>query len=439
MNVLLVNPPLYDFAAHNFWMKPYGLLQIATVLKLSGSSVCFFDFCDTLHQSITDRRLRRDSYGRSKLPAKVVGRPAPFASFNRRYRRYGLPISVFACFLDEQLSEKGNFDAALITSSMTYWYPGVFEVIQFLKERFGRDFPIFVGGTYSTLCSDHLRSKLTVNGIYTRNGWLGESFPLPDDFDFQPADFSLYKNLSFGVTRLSRGCPFRCTYCASAVLEPKFRLRPLDLVWEELRPLAKRNVRDIAFYDDSLLTHSEHLKAFAEAIKRENFNFRFHTPNGLHARYISPEVARLLKETSFETIFIGYECADEKILTEIGGKVFFDEVKYALQNLKDSGFPPQRITLYALIGHPKIGYEALEHSISEAEKLGVRIMLAEYSPIPQTPDGETALKRFSLDAHQEPLFSNNTYFTELVLGTEKVQRLKDRVRLHNQRIAGFLK
>ena len=30
--ILLVNPPIYDFAAYDFWLKPYGLLRVAGLL-----------------------------------------------------------------------------------------------------------------------------------------------------------------------------------------------------------------------------------------------------------------------------------------------------------------------------------------------------------------------------------------------------------------------
>ena len=31
--MLLVNPPIYDFAAYDFWMRPYGLLSVAGKLR----------------------------------------------------------------------------------------------------------------------------------------------------------------------------------------------------------------------------------------------------------------------------------------------------------------------------------------------------------------------------------------------------------------------
>jgi len=30
--ILLVNPPVHDFAAYDFWLKPYGLLSVAGIV-----------------------------------------------------------------------------------------------------------------------------------------------------------------------------------------------------------------------------------------------------------------------------------------------------------------------------------------------------------------------------------------------------------------------
>lgn len=32
-NVLLVNPPIYDFSAYDYWLKPYGLLRVAGLMR----------------------------------------------------------------------------------------------------------------------------------------------------------------------------------------------------------------------------------------------------------------------------------------------------------------------------------------------------------------------------------------------------------------------
>lgn len=46
--ILLVNPPIYDFTAYDFWLKPYGLMQAGGRLRSAGS-LFLFDYLDRLH------------------------------------------------------------------------------------------------------------------------------------------------------------------------------------------------------------------------------------------------------------------------------------------------------------------------------------------------------------------------------------------------------
>jgi radical SAM superfamily enzyme YgiQ (UPF0313 family) len=65
---------------------------------------------------------------------------------------------------------------------------------------------------------------------------------------------------------------------------------------------------DAAFYDDALLLGaSDHLLVLLEELARRGRTFRFHTPNGLHARLITREVARWLKRANFATLRLGVE------------------------------------------------------------------------------------------------------------------------------------
>ena len=45
-----------------------------------------------------------------------------------------------------------------------------------------------------------------------------------------------------------------------------------------------------------------HQAAILEELARRGQSFRFHTPNGLHAAFITPEVARCLKQANFATL-----------------------------------------------------------------------------------------------------------------------------------------
>jgi len=45
-------------------------------------------------------------------------------------------------------------DIVLVTSMMTYWYPGVFEAIRIISDLLPGT-PVVLGGNYATLCRDH--------------------------------------------------------------------------------------------------------------------------------------------------------------------------------------------------------------------------------------------------------------------------------------------
>ena len=57
MKILLVNPPIYDFSAFDFWLKPYGLLRVGGALR-DQADLRLFDFLDRRHPDA--RRRRRD-------------------------------------------------------------------------------------------------------------------------------------------------------------------------------------------------------------------------------------------------------------------------------------------------------------------------------------------------------------------------------------------
>ena len=50
MKILLINPWIYDFAAYDLWMKPLGLLYIASFLEEFGHDVSLIN-CMDRHQA----------------------------------------------------------------------------------------------------------------------------------------------------------------------------------------------------------------------------------------------------------------------------------------------------------------------------------------------------------------------------------------------------
>lgn len=423
--ILLVNPPIYDFTAYDFWLKPYGLLSVAGYLR-NKADFKLFDYLDRLHPFVANQnQLESDQWGRGRFYKQKIPNPEVLTDIPRYFRRFGLPRRIFLDFLKQQK----YVDFVLIQTMMTYWYPGIQEVIEDVR-KYHPKAKIILGGNYTTLCPDHaqtLGADLLVKGIDLQLLW--DYLKIEPGLD-QPPLWENYDKLNTGILKLSNGCPFKCTYCSVPKVYSKFQTRPLERSLAELQLLIKLGARNIAFYDDALLYKAEDVFIpFLNEVLKQNIKVNFHTPNALNARFITKDLAELMVKAGFKTFYLGFESSSEKWQKQTGSKVFSEELAKAVEHLKTAGADPQNITAYQILGHPHFVSQKLEESMHFVHSLGIRGMLADFSPIPGTPDGKLAEKWGDM---AEPLFHNKTAFTIIRLGFEEANRLKDLQRRLNR-------
>ncbi|MCX8011540.1 MAG: radical SAM protein, partial [Desulfobacterota bacterium] len=210
----------------------------------------------------------------------------------------------------------------------------------------------------------------------------------------------------------SRGCPYRCSYCASFQIYPQFTFREFLTIVEEIEFWQEKyGVINFAFYDDALLFEpKKRIIPFLKEIIRRKIKANFHTPNGMHLREINEEIAQLMVEAGFKTIRFGLETADEELMKKTGGKITRKEFIKGINCLHRAGFSPEQIGIYLLAGLPKQKAQEVEDSIHFVKDCGAIPYLAEYSPIPGTALWEEAVKNSRFDLINEPLFHNNSVF-----------------------------
>ena len=410
--LLLINPWIYDFAAYDFFARPLGLLYLASWLAAQGCEVHLLD-CLGAPQG------RPGPYSTGRFPKEILPTPGVLTGVTRRYGRYGR--SEAAC--RAHLTALPPPDAILVTSLMTYWYPGVQAAIRLAREHCPGT-PVILGGIYATLCPEHAREHSGADAVITGPGaeallsaLASAGVPLrapapPGALDALPYPaLDLLPHLPFIPILTSRGCPLDCSYCASRLLQPRYRRRqPLAVVEELLYWHEILGLQDVAFYDDALLWDAaEHLLPILEEVARQGRTCRFHTPNGLHARWLTPEVARWLKRSRFSTLRLGVET------TALGParpdhKLQAGELEAALANLREAGFRREEMGVYLLIGLPGQEEEEVINSIKRVQELGGTPVLAQYSPIPGTALWPQAVATSRYDLRSDPLFHNNSLF-----------------------------
>jgi len=407
MRALLVNPWIYDFKAFDFWNKPLGLLIVADILKRGGFEIDFIDCMDRLSPYFKTPT-KTDCYGRGKYYYELVEKPAIYKNVPRHYKRYGIPRDIFL----EQIKRFKRPDIIFVTSSMTYWYLGVFEAIRILKENFS-EIPVILGGLYATLCKEHAIKNSGADLVISGNAEDGLVKFLEEKGYFKKKiekseilpDFTVYENLNYGVIICSRGCPFNCTYCATKTLSPIFYSYDVNLIFNQIIFFSSKT-KNIAFFDDALLYYKD-FPVLLEKIVDKRLHLNLHSSNGLHCRMIDKEIARLMYRTNFKTIYLSLETTNPEVQKTTGNKVTTEEFLKAVKILFKTGFLPDQIHVYLLYGMPGQGIEEIIDGIKLCRSLNIHPHLCEFSPIPYTEE----FKKTGFDENTDPLYHNNLFFT----------------------------
>jgi pyruvate-formate lyase-activating enzyme len=424
MRVLLVQPWIADVAAFNFWVRPLGLYALGEWLWERGAEPALVDCLSP-------------AAAPAKFPRAPVPQPHPLASFPRRFARYGISLEEFRA----RLRTAAPFDAVLVTSATGHWYPGVQWAVAVLRDA-APSAPVLLGGVYPSLWPEHARAHSGADQVLP--GSLEQNSPDLASLLGLPAgpvrprkrwyDLALHDGATYAAVRTARGCPFRCSYCASWLLSPGFEPRgPQDVV-SELAALARLGVRDIAFYDDALLVGFEsRLLPVLRAAEGLRLPLRFHTPNGIHPRLVTTRVARWLARARFATVRLSLETAAPGRQRFTGDKVSNDDLARAVERLRAAGFPAETLGVYLLLGLPGQPLEEVRAGVELVRSVGVRPYLAEFSPIPGTPEWARLTAAGTIPEDFDPLLANNSIFYRLFSGYEE-QTLQTIFRSARQRI-----
>jgi radical SAM superfamily enzyme YgiQ (UPF0313 family) len=420
--ILLINPWIHDFAAYDFWLKPLGLLYLGGLLRQNGHQIDFIDCLDPYHPEMLKeghKQPRRHSFGRGKFFRQVIAKPNSLKMIPKNYCRYGILPEIFR----EELKNHQDANIVLITSMMTYWYPGVFEAIKIIKEVLPK-IPVVLGGKYATLCSEHAVKYSGADFVIAGSGEKQVLQLLKDVFGEEPSFMPDSENLdclpypAFDLIRkveqvpitTSRGCPYRCSYCCSHILHKKFiRRDPIKVADEIEHWQNKFGVKNFSFYDDALLVEpGKMIIPLLHELQRRNLSCQFHCPNGLHLREIDTDLAKLLYASGFKTIRFGFETSDFDRQKQTGGKVKNEELINGVRYLKKAGYKTEEIGIYLLCGLPNQSAAEVRDSIDFVRECDAKPMLAEYSPIPGTKMWVEAVIASPFDIQREPLYHNNS-------------------------------
>jgi radical SAM superfamily enzyme YgiQ (UPF0313 family) len=442
MKILLVNPYIYDFTAFDLWLRPLGLLYIAAVLKkYTNCELYWLDMLDRFQEGAYSTgdpaKKRSKANGRGKYHREIVEKPPIYEETPRTYARYGIPVEIF----QEKMNQIPAVDMILVTTLMTYWIDGINFTIDRLRERFPTA-KIVIGGILPGLVhADRLKNFIEadyfVSGygeekilkIIEAGGGIVYSHP-----DFSNIDNIPYPAVEFLSSRnflpllTSRGCPFRCTYCASGILNEKFLERAPGKILDEIYYMHNTHgAQHFVIFDDALLLNKgkRFLKVFQKV--SETLKVNFHTPNGLHVSEINRETAEVLFSSGFKTLRLSFESTTSEILIKSSNKVTVRLMIDAVQNLEAAGYERKNIAVYLLFGIPGQRITQIKEDLQFVKSLGVTPHLSYFSPVPGTIDLIDMQKRGVLSTPINLYETNKIYFVynKSNFSHEEIKYIKD--------------
>jgi anaerobic magnesium-protoporphyrin IX monomethyl ester cyclase len=162
----------------------------------------------------------------------------------------------------------------------------------------------------------------------------------------------------------SRGCPFRCNWCAKPISGNRFHLRPAAVVAEEMELLKRAGVEHVWFGDDIFALNHYWVKQFAEEVMKRNAAVPFKVQS--RADLMSEETARDLRAAGCTEVWMGVESGSQAILDAMDKGLTLSTVVTARDRLKEVGI---RVCFFLQFGYPGETWAELQETIAFVRKV----------------------------------------------------------------------
>jgi radical SAM superfamily enzyme YgiQ (UPF0313 family) len=262
-------------------------------------------------------------------------------------------------------------------------------------------------------CGQPVRSSQKLS----RNpAWSELSFPARDLIDMEPYRAAWRDAHGYFSANMvsSRGCPYRCNWCAKPISGSKFHLRPAAAVAEEMRLLkVEGGVDHIWFGDDVFALNHRWVKEFAAEVARRDAAVPFKIQS--RADLMSEEIVHHLKAAGCAEVWMGVESGSQAVLNAMDKGLSLPSVIAARSRLKEAGI---RACYFLQFGYPGETWTELQETIAFVRETRPDDIGISFSyPLPGTPfyervQAELGQKRNWTDSDDLCIMFNAAYKTD---------------------------
>jgi anaerobic magnesium-protoporphyrin IX monomethyl ester cyclase len=187
-------------------------------------------------------------------------------------------------------------------------------------------------------------------------------FPARDMIDLAP--YRQAWGQSHGMFSLnliaSRGCPFRCNWCAKPIFGDSYHLRSALEVALEMRLLKEKYGAEHLWFADDIFGLNRHwLQDFAAAVEALHCAVPFKVQ--ARADLLSSEAAHALRRAGCAEVWMGVESGSQQVLDAMDKGLLVEEVVSARDHLKREGI---RTCYFLQLGYPGEQWNDIQKTIA---------------------------------------------------------------------------
>lgn len=216
---------------------------------------------------------------------------------------------------------------------------------------------------------------------------------LSDDIDRAFPDYSIYPECDFAIGFLTRGCIRKCPWCV--VPRKEGFIKPY-MTWQDIK---RPDSRDIVFMDNNVLACKHGIQQLESMVGQ---NIRIDFNQGLDARLITPEIARLLSKLKWIR-FIRMSCDTDEMLPV---------VMRAIELLKAQGVKPYRVFVYLLVQD----IESAERRAIALRSAGAEVFAQPYRDFENKTEPTDEMKAFARWVNHKAIFKTVEHFADYKRG-----------------------
>ena len=157
----------------------------------------------------------------------------------------------------------------------------------------------------------------------------------------------------------SRGCPYRCNWCAKPIYGDSFAVRSAGLVAEEMRQLKRDfDVEHLWFADDIFGLRPQWLRDLAAEVERLDAAVPFKMQSRVDL--MTAANVRCLRRAGCAEVWMGAESGSQKILDAMDKGTRVEQIAKARENLRHEGI---RACYFLQFGYPGETWQDIQNTI----------------------------------------------------------------------------